>query len=74
MLGVKLGNAQTAGEAVTPEDDEDIGEELPANKAAKYYAGNVNSLRVRFRYPSSPCWPCCGYRSACPPSARWAAT
>ncbi len=25
VLGVKLGNAQTAGEAVSPEDDEDIG-------------------------------------------------
>lgn len=54
VLGVKLGNAQTAGEAVAPEDDEDIGEELPANKAAKYYAGNVNSLRIRFRLSLFP--------------------
>ena len=54
VLGVKLGNAQSAGEAVAPEDDEDLGEEMPAGKAAKYYAGNVNSLRIRFRISLFP--------------------
>lgn len=54
VLGVKLRSAQTAGEAVAPEDEEDMGEEMPASKAAKYYAGNVNSLRVRFRLSLFP--------------------
>lgn len=54
MLGVKLRTAQAAGEAVTLEDEEELGEELPAKKAAKYYAGNVNSLRVRFKLSILP--------------------
>ena len=53
-LGVRLRNAQTAGEAVAPEDAEDMGEELPPKKAAKYYSGSVNSLRVRFRLSLVP--------------------
>lgn len=53
-LGVKLKNAQTAGEAVSIEDAEELGEELPPKKAAKYYAGNVNSLRIRFRLSIIP--------------------
>ena len=53
-LGVRLGNARTAGSAVAPEDAEDLGEEMPAKKAAKYYAGSVNSLRVRFRLALLP--------------------
>ena len=35
VLGVKLRTAQAAGEAVTLEDEEELGEELPAKKAAK---------------------------------------
>ena len=54
VLGVKLRTAQAAGEAVTLEDEEELGEELPAKKAAKYYAGNVNSLRVRFKLSILP--------------------
>lgn len=53
-LGVKLKNAQTAGEAVSIEDAEELGEEMPPKKAAKYYAGNVNSLRIRFRLSLLP--------------------
>ena len=54
VLGVKLRNAQTAGSAVSVEDAEDLGAEMPAKKAAKYYAGAVNSLRIRFRLALLP--------------------
>lgn len=54
VLGVKLKNAQTAGAAATVEDAEELGEEMPAKKAAKYYAGSVNSLRTRFKLSLFP--------------------
>ncbi len=54
VLGVRLKNARTAGAATTVEDAEDLGEELSAKKAAKYYAGNVNSLRIRFKLALLP--------------------
>lgn len=54
VLGMRFKNAQTAGEATTEEDAEDLGEELSAKKAAKYYAGAVNSLRIRFKLALFP--------------------
>ena len=53
-LGVRLRNARTAGEAVAVEDAEELGEELPPKKAARYYGGCVNSLRVRFKLSLLP--------------------
>ncbi len=54
VLSVKFRRAQSAGSAVTIEDAEELGEELSAKKAAKYYAGNVNSLRIRFKLSIFP--------------------
>ena len=53
-LGLRLRRDRAAGEAVTIEDAEEFSEELPPKKAAKYYAGSVNSLRVRVRLALIP--------------------
>ena len=36
------------------EDEEELSHELPPKKAAKYYAGSVNSLRIRTRLALFP--------------------
>ena len=53
-LGVKLRNARTAGSAVAVEDAEDLGEEMSAKKAGKYYGSHVRSLRLRLRLAIAP--------------------
>lgn len=40
---------RSGGAATAEEDEEDMGPEMDAESAAKYYAGNVKSLRIRFR-------------------------
>lgn len=49
ILGYKLRRAMTAGEAVAVEDEVETGPEMPADRAAKYYAASVTSLKLRFR-------------------------
>ena len=49
ILGYKLRRAMTAGEAAAVEDEVETGPEMPADRAAKYYAANVSSLKIRFR-------------------------
>ncbi|HIV20925.1 MAG TPA: hypothetical protein IAC81_02965 [Candidatus Scatomorpha stercorigallinarum] len=41
--------------ASAPTDEEDQGEEMPADEAAKYYAGNANSLKLRARLAFGVC-------------------
>ena len=49
VLGYKLRRATLAGEAAAVEDEVELGPEMPADRAAKYYAANVSSLKLRFR-------------------------
>lgn len=49
ILGYKLRRAMIAGEAAAVEDEVETGPEMPADRAAKYYAANVSSLKIRFR-------------------------
>lgn len=49
VLGYKLRRAMLAGEAAAVEDEVELGPEMPADRAAKYYAANVSSLKLRFR-------------------------
>ena len=49
ILGYKLRRAMTAGEAAAVEDEVETGPEMPADRAAKYYAASVTSLKLRFR-------------------------
>lgn len=69
VLGYKLRRAMLAGEARAVEDEVEEGPEMPADRAAKYYAGSVSSLRLRFRLAAFMsvilCWisfglPCVG--------------
>ena len=69
VLGYKLRRARLAGEARAVEDEVEEGPEMPADRAAKYYAGSVSSLRLRFRLAAFMsvilCWisfglPCVG--------------
>ncbi len=69
ILGYKLRRAMLAGEARAVEDEVEEGPEMPADRAAKYYAGSVSSLRLRFRLAAFMsvilCWisfglPCVG--------------
>ena len=53
-LGLRFRRAQEAGEAAAVEDEEELSRELPPKKAAKYYAGSVNSLRIRTRLALFP--------------------
>ena len=49
VIGYKLRRAMTAGEARAVEDEVEEGPEMPPDRAAKYYAGSVSSLKLRFR-------------------------
>ena len=49
VLGYKLRRAMLAGEAAAVEDEVELGPEMPADRAAKYYAANASSLKLRFR-------------------------
>lgn len=69
VLGYKLRRAMLAGEARAVEDEVEEGPEMPTDRAAKYYAGSVSSLRLRFRLAAFMsvilCWisfglPCVG--------------
>ena len=53
-LGERLGRAKTAGEAVMEEDSGELSEEVPPKKAARYYAGAANSLKLRTRLAIFP--------------------
>lgn len=49
IIGYKLRRAMTAGEARAVEDEVEEGPEMAPDRAAKYYAGSVSSLKLRFR-------------------------
>lgn len=47
MVALKLEKIRRAGFAVPEEDELELGEELPAEEASKYYGGHLRSLRLR---------------------------
>ncbi|MEG2214976.1 MAG: hypothetical protein RRY09_05100, partial [Oscillospiraceae bacterium] len=49
IFAIRKQERSVGGSAVSGEDEEDLGPELSAEDASKYYAGNAKSLRLRMR-------------------------
>ena len=55
IIGYKLRRAMSAGEARAVEDEVEEGPEMAPDRAAKYYARSVTSLKLRFRLAAFMC-------------------
>ncbi|NCB51824.1 MAG: hypothetical protein EOM54_08095 [Clostridia bacterium] len=49
LIAIRKKQRSGGGSATSEEDEEDMGPEMDAESAYKYYSGNVKSLRIRFR-------------------------
>lgn len=55
ILSMKLRGAKREAAPSAAGDEEDLGEEMAADEAVKYYAGNANSLKLRARLAFAVC-------------------